>query len=258
MQVIDVTIAATAIPNMQGNLSASPDQISWVLTSYIISTAIMTPAVGWLSARIGRRRLFIVSLAGFTVASFACGQSSSLEELVMWRLFQGALGAPMMPLSQSTLLDVFPRQRHGFAMGIWSVGLMIGPIIGPALGGYITEVYGWPWIFYINLPLGIVALLGIRAFVPESERQPRPFDFLGFAALGLGVAEGHRGGVEAVGVGAVEVPVAVVVDAVAAEDVGVFGEGRAAPGGGLGLLRAADEKKKREKQKPWCPGHGDP
>ena len=188
MQVIDVTIAATAIPNMQGNLSASPDQISWVLTSYIISTAIMTPAVGWLSARIGRRRLFMVSLAGFTVASFACGQSSSLEELVMWRLFQGALGAPMMPLSQSTLLDVFPRQRHGFAMGIWSVGLMIGPIIGPALGGYITEVYGWPWIFYINLPLGIVALLGIRAFVPESERQPRPFDFLGFAALGLGVA----------------------------------------------------------------------
>ena len=187
MQVIDVTIAATAIPNMQGNLSASPDQISWVLTSYIISTAIMTPAVGWLSARIGRRRLFMISLAGFTVASLACGQASSLEELVMWRLFQGALGAPMMPLSQAILLDVFPRQRHGFAMGIWSVGLMIGPIIGPALGGYITEVYGWPWIFYINLPLGVVALLGIRAFVPESERQPRPFDFLSFAALGLGV-----------------------------------------------------------------------
>ena len=118
MQVIDVTIAATAIPNMQGNLSASPDQISWVLTSYIISTAIMTPAVGWLSARIGRRRLFMISLAGFTVASLACGQASSLEELVMWRLFQGALGAPMMPLSQAILLDVFPRQRHGFAMGI--------------------------------------------------------------------------------------------------------------------------------------------
>ena len=147
MQVIDVTIAAVAIPEMQGNLSATPDQISWVLTSYIVSTAILTPAVGWLSLRLGRRRLFILSVSGFTLASMACGQSSSLEELVLWRCFQGALGAPLVPLSQATLLDVFPTRRHGFAMGIWSVGLMIGPIIGPTLGGYITEVHGWPWIF---------------------------------------------------------------------------------------------------------------
>ena len=157
MQVIDVTIAAVAIPEMQGNLSASPDQISWVLTSYIIATAIMTPAVGWLSARIGRRRLFCFSVFGFTVASLACGQATSLDELVVWRIFQGALGAPLVPLSQATLLDVYPRRRHGFAMAIWSLGLMIGPMIGPALGGYITEIHGWPWIFYINLPLGLLA-----------------------------------------------------------------------------------------------------
>ncbi len=188
MQVIDVTIAAVAIPEMQGNLSATPDQISWVLTSYIVSTAILTPAVGWLSLRLGRRRLFILSVSGFTLASMACGQSSSLEELVLWRCFQGALGAPLVPLSQATLLDVFPTRRHGFAMGIWSVGLMIGPIIGPTLGGYITEVHGWPWIFYINLPLGILAILGIRAFVPETRRIPRPFDYLGFVSLSIGVA----------------------------------------------------------------------
>ena len=188
MQVVDVTIAAVAIPEMQGNLSASPDQISWVLTSYIISTAIMTPAVGWLSGRIGRRRLFFLSVSGFSLASLACGQASSLDELVVWRVFQGALGAPLVPLSQATLLDVYPRWRHGFAMGIWSLGLMLGPMIGPALGGYITEVHGWPWIFYINLPLGLLAFLGIQAFVPDSERQPRPFDFLGFASLSLSVA----------------------------------------------------------------------
>ena len=188
MQVIDVTIAAVAIPNMQGNLSAGPDEISWVLTSYIVSTAIMTPAAGWLSLRIGRRRLFLFSVAGFTLSSFACGQASSLEELIVWRCFQGALGAPLIPLSQATILDVFPRRRHGFAMGIWSLGLMIGPIIGPTLGGYITEIHGWPWIFYINLPLGMLAFLGISAFVRETERQSRPFDYLGFAALSLGVA----------------------------------------------------------------------
>ena len=188
MQVIDITIAAVAIPRMQGNLSASPDQISWVLTSYVVATAIVTPTVGWLAAQFGRRRLMLLSVAGFTVTSIACGQSSSLEELVFWRICQGAMGAPIIPLSHATLLDVFPRHRHGFAMGMWSVGMMIGPIIGPSLGGYITEVHGWPWIFYINLPLGLVAFLGIRSFVPEAPRRKRPFDIIGFTTLSVGVA----------------------------------------------------------------------
>ena len=188
MQVIDITIAAVAIPRMQGNLSATPDQISWVLTSYVVATAVVTPTVGWLSAQIGRRRLMLFSVAGFTMASMACGQSESLQELVFWRICQGAMGAPIIPLSHAVLLDVFPRHRHGFAMGMWSVGMMIGPIIGPSLGGYITEIHGWPWIFYINFPLGVIAFLGIRAFVPEVSRSKRPFDIIGFTTLTVGVA----------------------------------------------------------------------
>ena len=188
MQVIDITIAAVAIPRIQGNLSAPPDQISWVLTSYVVATAIVTPTVGWMAAQFGRRRLMLFSVAGFTAASMACGQSSSLEELVFWRISQGAMGAPIIPLSHAILLDVFPRSRHGFAMGMWSVGMMIGPIIGPSLGGYITEMHGWPWIFYINLPLGILAFMGIRAFVPEVARSKRPFDIIGFTSLSVGVA----------------------------------------------------------------------
>ena len=188
MQVIDITIAAVAIPRMQGTLSSSPDQISWVLTSYVVATAIITPTVGWMSAQFGRRRLMLFSVAGFTLASMACGQSESLQELVFWRICQGAMGAPIIPLSHAILLDVFPRYRHGFAMGMWSVGMMIGPIIGPSLGGYITEVHGWPWIFYINLPVGVIAFLGIRAFVPEVGRRRRPFDIIGFTTLSVGVA----------------------------------------------------------------------
>lgn len=187
LQVIDVTIAAIALPEMRGALSTTQEEISWVLTSYIVASAIMTPPVGWLAARFGRKRLFIYSIAGFTIASMFCGMAGSLDQLVAARIAQGACGAVLVPLSQATLLDAYPRERHGFALGIWSVGLMIGPVAGPTVGAYITEELSWPWIFYINIPLGIIAILGVSASVIETERKRRPIDLVGFAALSISV-----------------------------------------------------------------------
>jgi len=186
MQVLDMTIANVALPHMQGSLSATQDQIAWVLTSYIVAAAIMTPPTGVLAARFGRRRIFVVAVTGFTLASMLCGAAQSLDELVLFRLVQGAFGAGLVPLSQAVLLDTFPRERHGSAMAMWGVGVMLGPILGPTLGGYLTEVYNWRWVFYINLPFGTLALLGLLAFVPETERnRSRPFDWFGFALLSI-------------------------------------------------------------------------
>jgi DHA2 family multidrug resistance protein len=188
MQVIDTTIANVALPHMQGGLSATQDQIAWVLTSYIIAAAIMTPMTGWLAGRFGRKRLFLLSVVGFTVASLACGAAQSLVQIVVFRLFQGVFGAALVPLSQAVLLDVYPRERHGYAMALWGVGVMIGPIFGPVLGGWLTESYSWRWVFYINLPVGILAYLGILAFVEEHRLdESRPFDFFGFAMLSLAI-----------------------------------------------------------------------
>jgi DHA2 family multidrug resistance protein len=188
MQVLDTTIANVALPHMQGSLSATQDQITWVLTSYIVAAAIMTPPTGLLAARFGRKRLFMIAVAGFTVSSMLCGAATSLEEMVLFRLVQGGFGAALVPLSQSVLLDTYPREQHGSAMAVWGVGIMVGPILGPTLGGYLTETYDWRWVFYINLPFGILALLGILAFVPETPRQPdRGFDIFGFALLSLAI-----------------------------------------------------------------------
>jgi len=188
MQVIDTTIANVALPHMQGGLSATQDQIAWVLTSYIIAAAIMTPMTGWLAGRFGRKRLFLLSVVGFTIASLLCGAAQSLAQIVVFRLFQGLFGAALVPLSQAVLLDVYPRERHGYAMALWGVGVMIGPIFGPVLGGWLTESYSWRWVFYINLPVGILAYLGILAFVHEHKvDNARPFDFFGFAMLSLAV-----------------------------------------------------------------------
>ncbi len=186
MQVIDTTIANVALPHMQGGLSATQDQIAWVLTSYIIAAAIMTPMTGWLAGRFGRKRLFLISVVGFTIASLLCGAAQTLVQIVLFRLFQGVFGAALVPLSQAVLLDVYPRERHGYAMALWGVGVMIGPIFGPVLGGWLTESYSWRWVFYINLPVGILAYLGILAFVEEHRLEgSRPFDFFGFAMLSL-------------------------------------------------------------------------
>ncbi|MCB9947116.1 MAG: DHA2 family efflux MFS transporter permease subunit [Rhodospirillaceae bacterium] len=187
MQVIDTTIANVALPHMQGSLGATQDQISWVLTSYIVAAAIMTPPTGWLADRFGRRRLFLVAVAGFTAASMLCGLAGSLDQMVAFRLLQGAFGAALVPLSQATLLDSYPRERHGSAMALWGVGIMIGPILGPTLGGYLTETYSWHWVFFINLPLGLLAMAGIRASVPEGRMERRGFDLFGFALLSLAV-----------------------------------------------------------------------
>jgi DHA2 family multidrug resistance protein len=188
MQALDMTIANVALPHMQGSFSASQDQIAWVLTSYIVAAAIMTPPTGVLAARLGRKRLFLWAVGGFTVSSMLCGAATSLNELVLFRLLQGVFGAGLVPLSQAVLLDTYPRERHGSAMAMWGVGVMVGPILGPTLGGWLTEYYSWRWVFYINVPFGLLALLGILAFVPETVRdRTRPFDFFGFALLGLAI-----------------------------------------------------------------------
>jgi DHA2 family multidrug resistance protein len=188
MQALDTTIANVALPHMQGSLSATQDQISWVLTSYIVAAAIMTPPTGVLAAKFGRKRLFMWAVSGFTVASMLCGIATSLEEMVVFRLLQGVFGAALVPLSQSVLLDTYPREKHGQAMALWGVGVTVGPILGPTLGGYLTEIYNWRWVFYINLPFGILALLGIMAFLPETERDhKRRFDIFGFAMLSIAI-----------------------------------------------------------------------
>jgi DHA2 family multidrug resistance protein len=188
MQALDTTIANVALPHMQGSMSATIDQIDWVLTSYIVAAAIMTPPTGVLAAKLGRKRLFAIAVAGFTITSMLCGAATSLTEIVIFRLLQGAFGAGLVPLSQAVLLDTYPRERHGPAMAMWGVGVMVGPILGPTLGGYLTDAYSWRWVFYINLPFGLLALLGILSVVPETKiDRKREFDFFGFALLSLAI-----------------------------------------------------------------------
>ncbi|HWA80627.1 MAG TPA: DHA2 family efflux MFS transporter permease subunit [Acetobacteraceae bacterium] len=188
MQALDSTIANVALPYMQGSLSATYDQITWVLTSYIIAAAIMTAPVGWLAARFGRRNLFIVSLAGFTVTSMLCGAAQSLGEIVLFRLAQGCFGAALVPLSQSIMLDIYPVRQRGQAMAIWGMGVMVGPIMGPTLGGYLTEFYSWRWVFYVNLPFGLIAMFGLLFFMRRLRGNVNlRFDWLGFGVLALGI-----------------------------------------------------------------------
>ncbi len=188
MQALDTTIANVALPHMQGNMGATQDQISWVLTSYIVAAAICTPLSGFLSARWGRKRLFIISVIGFTIASMLCGAAQSLPQIVIFRLLQGVFGASLVPLSQAVLLDSYPKEKHGSAMALWGVGVMVGPILGPTLGGWLTEYYNWRWVFYINLPFGILAWLGIQAFVHETPIDAnRKFDVFGFTFLSVGI-----------------------------------------------------------------------
>jgi len=187
MQALDTTIANVALPYMQGSLGATLDQINWVLTSYIVAAAIMMPVTGFLASRFGRKKLFLVTVAGFTVASILCGIAASIEQMVLFRLLQGVFGAPLVPLSQAVLLDSYPKERHGSAMAIWGVGVMVGPILGPTLGGYLTEVYNWRWVFYINLPVGILTFFGLFAFLSESNLRNIRLDWFGFIALGVAI-----------------------------------------------------------------------
>ena len=188
MQALDTTIANVALPHIQGSVAASPDQIAWVLTSYITAAAIMTPPTGYLASRFGLKRLFLVAVAGFTLASMLCGIADSLTEIVLFRILQGAFGAALVPLSQSVLINIYPSERQGSAMALFGLGVMAGPILGPVIGGWLTENYSWRYVFYINLPVGILCFLGLSVFLPDTQRHANArLDWFGFAALSIAI-----------------------------------------------------------------------
>jgi MFS transporter, DHA2 family, multidrug resistance protein len=188
MQALDMTIANVALPYMQGSLSTTQDQINWVLTSYIVAAAIMTSPLGWMATRLGRKKLFIACAAGFTFASMLCGVAQSIEQMVAFRLLQGIFGAALVPLSQTVMLDIYPPAQRGSAMAIWGMGVMLGPIMGPTLGGWLTDAYSWRWVFFVNLPFGILTVLGLSVFMRESVlRRDVPFAWFGFLSLSLGI-----------------------------------------------------------------------
>jgi MFS transporter, DHA2 family, multidrug resistance protein len=187
MQALDTTIANVSLPYIQGSVAANQDEIEWVLTSYVVAAAIMTPPTGFLANRFGLKRLFLTSIAGFTISSMLCGTATSLYQLVGYRLLQGGFGAALVPLSQSVLLDIYPRERQGSAMAYWGMAIMIGPIIGPILGGWLTFNYSWRWDFYINVPIGLLAFLGMVLFLPETQRSSARLDWFGFLSLSVAV-----------------------------------------------------------------------
>ena len=188
MQALDGTIANVALPHMQGSLSASQDQITWVLTSFIVAVAIATPLTGWLCDRYGQKNIFLLSVAGFTGASVLCGISGTLAQIVIARMLQGVFGAALVPLSQAVLLDINPREKHGSAMAVWGMGVMVGPILGPTLGGWLTDSYDWRWVFFINVPVGAMAFYGIWKYIKHVPGPRRMnFDMFGFASLSLAI-----------------------------------------------------------------------
>jgi DHA2 family multidrug resistance protein len=188
MQTLDSTIANVALPHMQGTLSASQDQIAWVLTAYIVASAIATPLTGWLCDRFGQKYIFLASITGFTVASALCGMSNTLAEIVLARLLQGVFGAALVPLAQVVLMEINPREKQGSAMAVWGMGVMVGPILGPTLGGWLTDSYNWRWVSFINVPIGVIAFYGMWRFIrPDPGRKSARFDVFGFTTLSLGL-----------------------------------------------------------------------
>src|SRR6201746_1852023 len=188
MQALDTTIANVALPYMQGSLSASQHQINWVLTSYIVAAALMTAPVGWIANRFGRKRIFVVCSAGFTIASVMCGLAQDINQMVLFRLLQGVFGAALVPLSQAVMLDSYALHERAKAMSIWGMGVMMGPIMGPSLGAWLTETYSWHWVFFVNLPFGIFTVLGLMVFMDETKKDLNlRFDWLGFSALAIAI-----------------------------------------------------------------------
>ncbi|MBN9247644.1 MAG: DHA2 family efflux MFS transporter permease subunit, partial [Hyphomicrobium sp.] len=187
MVILDMTVVNVALPDMMGALGATPDQITWVLTSYIVAEAIVIPMSGFLSERFGRKNVLVASVAGFVVASMLCGQSSTLFQMVLFRLLQGAFGASVVPLSQATMVDSYDAQSRGKAMAVWGIGVLLGPIMGPTVGGFITDHLGWQWVFYINLPIGIVNLVLLALYIRPTKAMRVPIDWLGAALLAIGV-----------------------------------------------------------------------
>ncbi len=189
MQALDTTIANVALPYMQGSVSASADQINWVLTSYIVAAAIMTPPSGFLANRFGRKRVLMVAIAGFVGASVLCGIAQSLLEIVAFRLLQGLFGAALVPIAQSILLDIYTPEERGSAMALFGVSVMVGPVLGPVIGGYLTDQFSWRWVFYINVPIGALAFAGISIFMKETKiSSAARIDWLGFGSLSVAIA----------------------------------------------------------------------
>ncbi|MDP2333595.1 MAG: DHA2 family efflux MFS transporter permease subunit [Reyranella sp.] len=188
MHALDGTIANVALPSIQGSLSATQGQVSWVITSYIVASAIMTPLAGFCAMRFGLRRTLATCVVGFTIVSMLCGAAQSLEQLVLFRALQGGFGAALVPVSQAIMMDTYPREEQGKAMAMWGVGTMLGPIAGPSLGGWLTDELNWRWVFYVNLPVGVLCTLGILALVRDSVHdRPRRFDLLGFTLLAVAI-----------------------------------------------------------------------
>lgn len=185
LQVLDTTIANVALPHMQASLSATQESINWVLTSYIVASAIALPISGWLADRVGRKRLLLISVVGFTIASVLCASAVSLTEMVFFRALQGVSGAFIVPLAQATLFDINPREKHGQAMALFGGGVMIGPILGPVLGGWLTDNYNWRWVFLVNLPVGVICTFVMMRYMPKAETVKRNFDIFGFALLAI-------------------------------------------------------------------------
>jgi len=188
MGSLDTTVVNVSLPHMQGSLSASPEQITWVLTSYMMATAVMVPISGWLAARVGMKSLLLIAIAGFTLTSVLCGIATSLPEMVIFRMLQGVMAAPMAPLAQAVLMNINPPERYGRAMALFTMGAMAAPVVGPVVGGYLTDDLSWRWCFYINLPVGIASMLLLWIFMPREAPKPRQFDFLGFGALAVAIA----------------------------------------------------------------------
>ena len=185
-----LTIANVSLPKIQGAMSATPDQIAWVISANLIATAVTIPMAGWLSARLGRKRAMLYGVGGFALSSLMCGLSTSLEELIFWRVVQSACGSPLVPISQSVVLDQFPGRSRGPAIAFYGLGVGLGPTVAPLLGGYVSEAWSWSWVFFILVPLGVLAFLGIALFVRDADRGNRAarLDWIGFLSLAVAVA----------------------------------------------------------------------
>src|SRR5512140_77165 len=188
IQVLDTTIVNVALPHMAGELGATTDQISWVLTSYLVSSAIVMPLTGYFADTLGRKRFLLISIAGFVAASALCGIAQSLFQIVAFRLLQGVFGAALVPLSQAIMADSYPVEDRGKAMAIWGLGVMVGPVLGPTLGGWLTDAAGWRWTFYINLPVGALSFFLATQFIAESTKRERRMDWTGLGLLAMGIA----------------------------------------------------------------------